>query len=154
MRGRPGFVYHEHPGWRTYSEAERKTAYVGELYAREINRAKMFFTCGSIYDYPLLKYFEVPACNTLLLASSFSELIDLGFVPWVHFVPINEYDFEDMAEYYLNHDNERIMIAQQGYEMVRENHSTSLRARQFVNLVRAILHEPLIPKGRSICTII
>ncbi|MEN6325098.1 MAG: glycosyltransferase family 1 protein, partial [Syntrophomonas sp.] len=47
MTGKPGFVYHEHPGWRNFNAEERNTYYVGEKYAQEINRAKIFFTCDS-----------------------------------------------------------------------------------------------------------
>lgn len=139
MQDKPGFVYHEHPGWRSFSEKERSEFYVGERYAREINRARMFLTCGSIYDYPLLKYYEIPACNTLMLASAFPELDDLGFIDGVHFVSIDEQDFEDKAEYYRAHEKERLLIARQGYEMVRANHSTALRASQLIHMIEKII---------------
>ena len=139
MRDKPGFVYHEHPGWHNFTEEEKSTLFVGEKYAREINRAKIFLTCDSIYKYPVVKYFEVLACNTLLLASTSKELFDLGFIPGVHFVPVDEDDFEEKAQYYLEHESERFKIAQQGYEMVREKHSTVKRAADFLNIIKDIL---------------
>ncbi|MGR6836832.1 glycosyltransferase family protein [Syntrophomonas erecta] len=139
MYGQPGFVYHEHPGWRNFNDQDQATEYIGERYAREINRAKIFFTCCSIYKYPLLKYFEVPACNTLLLAPSLPELRALGFVDEVHFVSIDELNFMEKAEYYLNHERERQEIARQGYEMVQIRHSTRQRAIDFVNIIYEIL---------------
>ena len=126
MSDKPGFVYHEHPGYRNFSEEDG--ALVGTRYAWEINRAKIFFSCDSIFRYPLAKYYEVLACKTLLLASASQELADLGFLPGVHFVDINEYDFEEKAEYYLQHEEERLQIAEQGYEMVRTHHYTARRA--------------------------
>ncbi|MGZ4032852.1 MAG: glycosyltransferase, partial [Tumebacillaceae bacterium] len=93
MKGRSGFVYHPHPGYRDVTEAERKHLLIGENYAREINRAKLFLTCDSVFHYPLIKYYEVLACKTLLLAPASQELRDLGFLPGVHFVAINEEDF-------------------------------------------------------------
>jgi len=139
MRDKPGFVYHEHPGWHNFTEEEKSMLFVGEKYAREINRAKIFLTCDSIYKYPVVKYFEVLACNTLLLASTSKELFDLGFVPGVHFVPVDEDDFEEKAQYYLEHESERLKIAQQGYEMVCEKHSTVKRAADFLNIIKDIL---------------
>lgn len=137
MKKRPNFVYHQHPGYRNYGEQEN--VFIGEKYAQEISRAKMFFTCDSIYKYPLNKYFEVLASKTLLLAPSSKELSDLGFIPGVHFVEINADDFEEKAEYYLAHEEEREKIAQQGYEMVHSKHSTVHRAAQFVNMIAEIL---------------
>lgn len=139
MQNRAGFVYHPHPGWRQFSPEERSVLFIGERYAREINRAKIFFTCSSIYQYPLLKYFEVLACKTLLLAPASSELADLGFIPGVNFVAINEDDFVNKAAYYLQHEAERQMIAEKGYEMVRCLHGTEKRAQDMVSTLADII---------------
>jgi len=139
MQNRAGFIYHPHPGWRQFSPEERSVLYVGEKYAHEINRAKIFFTCSSTYQYPLLKYYEVLASKTLLLAPASDELADLGFIPGVHFAAINENDFADKATYYLQHEAERVLIAEQGYEMVRRLHSTEKRARDMVKALTDIV---------------
>lgn len=142
MRNRSDFVYHSHPGYRDMKEPQK--FYFGEKYAREINRAKIFFTCQSIYTYPVRKYYEVLASNTLLLAPSSQELTDLGFIPGVHYVEINEHDFKQKAEYYLKNEEERLKIAMQGYQMVHQNHTTAIRARQLVTKIEEILadHKP------------
>ena len=139
MAGMKGFVHHQHPGYRDFAPDEGE--YVGESYAREINRAKIFFTDDSIFKYPIAKYFEVPACNTLLLAPGSRELNHLGFVDGVTFVEINEHNYLKKAMYYLEHGDERLAIARRGYEMVRNNHSTPIRARQFVNHLRDYLYK-------------
>ncbi|MEN6325071.1 MAG: glycosyltransferase [Syntrophomonas sp.] len=137
MKNRPNFVYHEHPGFKYFAQDD--DAYVGVKYAREINRAKLFLTCDSIYQYPIAKYFEVPACKTLLLAPFSKELADLGFIPGVNFVSIDEYDFLEKAEYYLNHETERSEIAEQGYQMVRSRHSTVKRATELLAMIEEIV---------------
>ena len=79
------------------------------------------------------------ACNTLLLATASKELFDLGFIPGEHFVPIDEDNFEEKAQYYLEHESERLKIAQQGYEMVREKHSTVKRAADFKEIINNMI---------------
>ncbi|TBL78637.1 glycosyltransferase [Paenibacillus thalictri] len=138
MEGKPGFVYHRHPGYRNYNEKDQEH-FIGQRYAMEMNRAKMFLTCDSIFHYPLRKYYEVLACNTLLLAPSSNELRDLGFIPGVHFAGVSEADFLDKAEYYLTHESERKEIAKMGYDMVQSTHSTVKRAEQLVGMLRDIL---------------
>ncbi|MEQ8175548.1 MAG: glycosyltransferase [Syntrophomonadaceae bacterium] len=135
----PNFVQHEHPGHRNFNDND--DALVGEKFAREINRAKIFFTCDSKYHYPIPKYFEASACNTLLMASVSREIRDLGFEPGVHFVAIDDRNFEEKARYYLVHEEERLKIAKQGYEMVHSRHSTAQRAREMVNIIQNILND-------------
>jgi len=139
MQNKTGFVYHPHPGYRNFDDSD--DALVGERFAREINRAKIFFTCDSAYRYPVAKYFEVLACRTLLLASASRELADLGFLPDVHFVAVDENNFLQKAEYYLSHEAERERIASQGYEMVHDRHTTAIRARQMITAIKGILRE-------------
>ena len=136
MNQEPGFVFHPHPG---YKDADDEKDYVGERYAREINRSKIFLTEDSDYHYPVKKYYEVTACKTLLLAPESPELKDLGFISGVNFISINQNDFLQKARYYLLHENEREEIAQRGYEMVHARHSAEKRISQFINTLQEIL---------------
>ncbi|MEB1806293.1 MAG: glycosyltransferase [Bacillaceae bacterium] len=136
MYNKPGFICYGHPGYRDHVG---KNVLVGKEYAMEINKAKIFLTCDSIYQYPVLKYFEVLGCNTLLLAPGSKELNDLGFVNGETFVAIDETNFTEKADYYLHHESERIAIAKNGYEMVRKRHSTSQRVQEFLQKVAEII---------------
>jgi hypothetical protein len=131
------FVYHRHPGYRNISDKE--DIFVRERYVKEINRAKIFFTCDSKYKYPVKKYYEVLACKTLLLAPDSQELYDLGFRDGENFVSINKHNFLEKAEYYLSNDQERDRIANNGYNLVREKHSTQIRAKELVTIIGEIL---------------
>lgn len=137
MKRHPGFVYHEHPGYKDIQQNEK--AIVSFAYAKEINRSKMFLTCDSVFHYPLRKYYEVLASKTLLLASSSQELLDLGFVPGTHYVSVTEKDFEEKAIYYLNQEEQRTRIAEEGYRFVHQNHSSAVRASEFIGMVESIL---------------
>lgn len=135
---RDGFVYHPHPGHRHEDEIEQGSL-IAEDYAREINRAKIFLTCDSVFNYPVMKYFEVLACNTLLLAPSSKELQDLGFVDGETFVAINKYNFHEKATYFLQNTEERIRIARNGYRMIQKNHSTQKRAGELIQHIERII---------------
>ncbi|MBB6450000.1 glycosyltransferase involved in cell wall biosynthesis [Geomicrobium halophilum] len=132
------FVYHPHPGYRNYKESEQERFFIGRKYVQEINRAKIFFTSPSILHYPVKKYFEVLACKTLLLAPTFPELEDLGFIPGVHFIAVNEDNFKEQAEYYLKNEEVRRHISEQGYNFVRKHHSTAVRAKQLIRDLQTI----------------
>ncbi len=133
------FVYHKHPGYREFSKQEEDRHFIGKSYAKELNRAKIVFTCPSVFCYPVIKYFEVLACKSLLLAPTFPELEDLGFVPNYHFVPINEQNFQEKASHYLENEAERQQIAEQGYQFIRQKHSLKARTKSLVNRIECII---------------
>lgn len=135
------FVYHAHPGYREFTGNEVNQQFIGHRYAMEINRSKVFFTCPSVLHYPVIKYFEALASKTLLLAPSFKELEDLGFIPGYHFVSIDETDFQDKAEYYLENEKEREKIVEQGYQFICAKHSVKVRAEQLVKIMERILYQ-------------
>ncbi|WP_270181668.1 glycosyltransferase [Alkalihalobacillus sp. CinArs1] len=135
LKATTNFKYYEHPGYKRIGKGHL----AGEAYAMELNRAKMFFTCDSIYHYPVLKYFEVPACNSLLLASSSKELTDLGFVDGKTFVAVHEQNVLQKASYYLKHEKERLQIARAGHQMVIANHSTSKRADELMEHIEKVI---------------
>ena len=137
MKGVKGFVHLKHPGYGVIDDGKVLT---GEVYAREINRAKLFLTCDSSLKFPLLKYFEVLACKTLLLAPSNQEIQDLGFKDGENFVSINEYNFKEKAFYYLGNEQEAQEIAINGYNMVHKNHSTEKRVKQLITSVKEIIN--------------
>ncbi|EOR22083.1 hypothetical protein A499_19878 [Niallia nealsonii AAU1] len=139
MKHLPNFIYHAHPGY-FHKQYDEKSFKVASSFAQEINKAKMFFTCDSIYHYPVMKYYETLACNTLLLASCTKEIKDLGFIPGVHFIEINEDNFMRKANYHLrNYDTLGKKIALNGYKMVRQKHSVQVRAKQLLDHIEVIL---------------
>ncbi|GAB1810623.1 glycosyltransferase family protein [Priestia megaterium] len=135
----PEFIYHHHPGYRNFKKDEENQIYIDEKYAKEINRSKIFFTCPSILNYPVKKYFQVLACKSLLLAPTFKELEDLGFIPDNHFISINEYNFKEKATYYLANETERKKIIEEGYRFIHYTHSIKIRAQQLVNKIENTL---------------
>jgi len=141
-----GFVYHEHPRDGKPKEEE---IFTGEKYAREINRAKIFFTCGTEFNYPVVKYFEVPACNTLLIAKGNKDLKELGFVNGKNFVECTDDNFYDLAMYYLKNEEERNRIARNGYNLVHSKHTNSIRAMEFINTVKSYLKTLKGKKGKK-----
>lgn len=135
FKGDSRFIHHPHPGYGRLKPDLPDQYYVGENYAREMNRAKIFFTCPSIYEYPVMKYYESLAVNTLLLAPSFPELLDLGFEPGKHFVDIDPKNVKEKAEYYLTHKAEREQIALQGHLFIQAKHTVQVRARQLLSMI-------------------
>lgn len=141
MRDVEGFVFHPHPG---HQGRQKEGTFLNETYAREINRSKIFFTCGSALMYPVLKFFEVPACKTLLLAEPVPDILELGFEDGVNFVACDKTNFYEKAQYYLENEVERQRITENGFYFINNYHTNNVRAHELVNNIKEY-----IEKGRT-----
>lgn len=135
MKNVKGFTFVPHPGHLTqnYDMVEHN-------YAKLINRAEIFFTCGGVTNYPVLKFFEVPGCNTLLLAKPNRDILDLGFRDKVNFVACTNSNIYEKAMYYIKNTKEREKIKKEAYDFIHKNHTIQIRAQQFVKLVSKVIN--------------
>ena len=113
----------------------------GEDYVNAICQGRVFATGSGVLGRAMVfKWFEVPACNTLLMTNlpprSPDDMNDLGFKPNVNFVEINANNFLERIQYYLSHPSEAETIAQRGYELIRSKHSQDIRAKQFIDKLK------------------
>jgi len=136
--GRPGFVYHGHPGYGNVPDDDPRF-FVGERYAREINRAKIFLTCGSKWHVPVAKYFEALACRSCLVAPGGADFPDLGFYDGETYVECTLDNFEERATAMLASPKTRRRIARRGHDMVMERHTARVRVREFLAAVEEAL---------------
>lgn len=134
MQNEKGFQFMSHPGHFTKNKKK-----IDHNYAKMINRAHIFFTCGGQPKYPVLKFFEVPGCNTLLLAEANKDILELGFIDKVNFVACNQSNIYKNAMYYIKNDEERKRITKEGFNFIHQNHTLQIRAKQFVGYVLEII---------------
>ncbi|KGA97302.1 hypothetical protein AJ85_16620 [Alkalihalobacillus alcalophilus ATCC 27647 = CGMCC 1.3604] len=132
MRGVGGFKYHPH-----MSPVDK--GIFDEQFSKELNRSKIFFTCGSIYEYPVRKFFEALGSRTLLLAEYVPDIEELGFIDGIHYVVCTKDNFKEKYEYYLKHEEERKKIIDQGYQFVQCHHTSIHRAHKMVQDIKAFI---------------
>jgi glycosyltransferase involved in cell wall biosynthesis len=111
----------------------------GEDYVRILSESKICPTGGSIYHYPVAKYLEISACNTLLMSDWFNELGMLGFRHRINMVALQPGRIRHQVEWWLANDEMRERVASNGMQLVRRYHSGEVRAKQFVSALKAIL---------------
>jgi len=79
-----------------------------------------------------LRMFEALAAGALLLTEDVGPNILGLFTPGKHLITYGSHDLVEKAAYFLDHEEERQAIAQQGRELVYARHHTLARARQFL----------------------
>lgn len=101
---------------------------VGKDYAMELNQAEICVTGGSAFNFPVMKYFEIPASKSIVMTNWFSELGELGFVDDRNIVIA---DFENLHEQVvklLGNKKKLKEIQNNGHDFIRKYHTTHVRA--------------------------
>src|SRR5699024_10875269 len=139
MKSDPGFVFYPHPG---HYVSKSKQLIASEDYAKVLNQAKIFFTRGGrgrTGGAAVLKFFEAPACKTLLIAAPSMDIEDLAFVDGQSYVACNQNNSKEKVHYYLNNNKEREKITQNGSNLVHKFHTNDYRAKQLIMEIKSSL---------------
>ena len=134
VNGRPWYMQVERPTERM----DGKYWPVGKDYGRLINTARISSACTSRFHYPVSKLFEIPACRCALLCDTIPEMADLGFVPGVNYLPLDEdVDILELLTHWLSRANapELERLTDAGYRLMLDRHTTDIRARQLVKIL-------------------
>jgi len=102
----------------------------------KLNQSKIVANSVEKWDFLNQRFFEVLACNSLLLTDYAEDMETVGLEDKKHLVVFKGIDdFKDKLFYYLEHEEERLRIARAGYDFIRENHSTKKRVSEFLNII-------------------
>ena len=139
LQGFPGFYYLKHPGYRHFKPGE---VVMGVEYARLLNRAKLVITDGGKFGYPIAKYFEVPACKSVLVTPCFDDLLELGYKPYKHFIPVSSENLKEAVFKSLSDEDLVREVSCNGYQLVHQKYTMRNMAKQFVNTLCVLLGKP------------
>ena len=101
------------------------------------------------WQYPISKYFNAMACETLVVANKPTDAKALHFIPNHNFVEVNESNFKEKITYYLENEKERKHIVRNARKTVEKYHSSSIRGKQLMKIIEKHLNNRKdIIKGR------
>lgn len=113
--------------------------YVGSGYAKILNSYFCCVSTGSIFNYAVAKYFEIPAAGSLLIGNEVNDLKDLGFVAEKHYISVTKTNVLNKIQHCLENPKEYERIRQAGTEFVRKNHSLDARLYQIKILIEKLM---------------
>ena len=139
----PRFVELAHAGYVPLDRTETNSSAVGKVglaFSQYMNAHLACITDGSILNYTVAKIFEIPATGCLLLlnAEMTAQVAELGFKPWVHYVPYTGATLNSTVDFVLHPDNRALvdMVRAQGQALVWARHTTATRAAALDELAR------------------
>jgi hypothetical protein len=117
-----------------------------QRFRNAIARARVGVTCDASINYPIRKFFEIPALGTVLAAKFFDKPERLGFVPGENCYALQEDRLDDLVEIVrlAQSDSAKTKrIRNAGQEMVHELHSVAVRSMQLRDLCAGIASKRL-----------
>jgi len=133
-------IYHllSKMGIKSYSSQLLLSNYI-EVFNQIIRDSKYAYTCGSALNWPIRKFFEIPAKGTLLISLPFKNFEHLGFINEDNCIIAEPENIISVVNN-LNENLENAQdIADRGRKMVHENHSISARSQQLKMAFDAII---------------
>jgi hypothetical protein len=125
-------LHSPHFGWSSGKGKPSASSFMeGEKYAQLINSAWVAPSCGTIANEVVRKHFEIPACNTCLLAQKTPGLVAAGFVDLVNCVFADEVDVLDKLEWLFQRPDELDRIIKAGKQLVDSHHTIRQRDQIF-----------------------
>ena len=127
----------DHLGLRPHARPLLQTLY-NQTFVQAIGSARYAYTDGSGYDYPIRKYFEIPALGTLLLCAPCAGFEQLGFVDCKNAVVVAPAEIGEAIEWLRRSPAEAQKIADAGRKLTWDRHSLRARAEQFGRCLASI----------------
>lgn len=125
-------VHYQHPGYRIQDPIKQLNRF-----AEHISRARIVFTCSSVYKYALAKYPEIMACGSVVAADIPNErqawfkehIIDLS--------SLTDKQIVDKISYYLSDPIETIKLSEAGKKEIHKNYTMDCWVKKFEEIVNA-----------------
>jgi glycosyltransferase involved in cell wall biosynthesis len=105
------------------------------------NEYRMFVSCETIFYFPPAKYYEGPACGTVLVCSDHACNRDVGFMGGENCITYRLHDIDDLEDkirYYQKNSEELSSIQERGTEFVRSHYSHRQVAKDLVGKIEAV----------------
>lgn len=98
------------------------------------NRSNGVVVCGSSLEYPVAKYFEIPAYGGMIISAPNRFLENIGLRKDIHYIEIKRNEMNLLDSISLN-----LSIVQNARNVLNRNHSYTARVQQFVEFRSRIM---------------
>jgi spore maturation protein CgeB len=87
-----------------------------------------------------MKYFEIPACGSIIYGEYFDELGDLGFIPDENMIVVDKSDIIGQLNYLMEDKDNLKRLIQNGKDLIHSRHTTKIRAEELVDIIKGELN--------------
>ena len=108
-------------------------------YSKELNKSWLSICCGADVEYPVMKYYEIPASKSVLYSDYFSELGDLGFIPDENMIVLDKNNIKEQIIELLKDKTKLKRIALSGFDLIHHRHTDDIRSNELISYIKGIV---------------
>ena len=109
---------------------------IGVDYAKEINKSWFTICCGSTYRYPVMKYFEIPACGSIIYGHYFDDLEKLGFIPDENMIVADLSSPKKQIDSLMQDKDNLLRIIENGKSLIKERYTKKMGAKVLLQIIK------------------
>ena len=111
-----------------------------DFYYYMISKSKYNYTDGGLMGYPIKKYIEIPAMNSILISEEIEAIEDLGYEKNINFIEYKK--GENLIEKIITLDDEKCSnILINSRKLIKNFHTVEIRINNFITICNKILKE-------------
>lgn len=111
---------------------------INHLFRQSVETAKFSYTCGSGYQMPIRKFFEIPALRSVLVCRPCNGFEELGFNDRENVIVCEPDHLPELHRQLSDNLDEAQKIADAGQALVWDHHTSRARARQLLRALESI----------------
>lgn len=131
------FFNKSHPGYN-FQKKIKKNLIFGKKYFKILKNTKIFVTCGTELNLPIIKLYEILASGCLLMCGKINNLKKIGLKNGNNFILINEKNLINKINYFLVNKKKRDFIAEKGLKLIKENFTNEIQAQKQYEILSRI----------------
>ena len=93
------------------------------LFNKALAQSKISYTDGTMLNYFIRKYLEIPATNTLLICEPLERMEDYGFIENIHYVSCTPENVTDKVNFLLNNEDKMLEIIKNARQLVKDKYT-------------------------------
>jgi len=106
-----------------------------------VSHSKLTFVCGSGYNYPVRKFFEVAVSNSLLLALPFNGFSDFGFIKDKNCIVADLSDPQKQVKDLLKSDKYINLLSNNLQRDIFSKHNIHKRSLEFIKFIKHMYND-------------
>ncbi len=112
------------------------------LQEKIVSNSDVTYTCGGPLRYFVRKFFEIPACGSLMLADMPDYAADYGFIDNENYIQTTPEEAGPNLERILNNPGLKEQIKANGYNLIQAMHTADKRAEHFIYALKTLVTRP------------
>lgn len=131
------FFNKPHPGYHFRKKIDKNQIF-GKKYFKILRNTKIFITCGTKFNLPIIKLYEILGSGCLLMCSKIYNKKKIGLKNGKNYIEVNEKNLIRKINFFLQNKKKLNQISKNGVEMIKKKFTNEIQAKKQFQIIKFI----------------